>query len=77
MKDIEMKVYKHRLYSVLYRKIEASSQKVMPWKNGGGVTTEIAKDGSEPFLWRASRAQVASDGPFSYFPGYDRILIIL
>ena len=72
-----MKVCKYRLYSILYRKIEASSQKVMPWKNGGGITTEIAKDGTEPFLWRASRAQVASDGPFSFFPGYDRILIIL
>ncbi len=56
----------------------------MPWKNGGGVTEEIALDppgGSwkEPgrILWRMSTARVASSGPFSLFPGYDRWLAVL
>lgn len=53
----------------------------MPWKNGGGETTEIAvfppdADLSE-FGWRVSMATVASDGPFSVFSGIDRTLSIL
>ena len=57
--------------------------KVMPWKNGGGVTTEIwiSPPGSglsgAPFDWRVSIADVASDGPFSKFPGYDRHIMLL
>jgi environmental stress-induced protein Ves len=53
----------------------------MPWKNGGGVTTEIAVSppdvGLEEFDWRISMASVASDGPFSLFAGIDRTLSIL
>ncbi|MGE0007372.1 MAG: HutD family protein [Parvibaculaceae bacterium] len=57
--------------------------KVMPWKNGGGVTTEIwvSPPGSglagAPFDWRVSIADVASDGPFSKFAGYDRHIMLL
>ncbi|GHC50661.1 HutD/Ves family protein [Neogemmobacter tilapiae] len=49
-----------------------------PWRNGGGVTHEIAKaeqDGR--WLWRLSVAEVASDGPFSHFPGMARILTVI
>ena len=53
----------------------------MPWKNGGGHTTEIAVhpvDGTiDTFDWRISIAEVAADGPFSRFPGVDRILVLL
>lgn len=53
----------------------------MPWKNGSGVTTEIAvfPDGAglDDFGWRISMAQVASDGPFSLFPDIDRTLAVL
>ena len=53
----------------------------MPWKNGGGETSEIAvsPDGSEldAFDWRVSMARVATDGPFSTFPGVDRTLTVL
>lgn len=53
----------------------------MPWKNGGGETTEIAvyPEGAsvEDFAWRVSMATVASDGPFSLFPGIDRTLSVL
>jgi environmental stress-induced protein Ves len=51
----------------------------MPWKNGGGTTTEIWKavspDGE--MLWRLSIADVASDGPFSAFPGIDRFIMVI
>jgi len=53
----------------------------VPWKNGGGTTAEIAvfPDGAgfDGFGWRISMADVASDGPFSVFPGIDRTLIVL
>jgi len=53
----------------------------VPWKNGGGTTAEVAAfpEGSnfETFGWRISMADVASDGPFSTFPGIDRTLIVV
>ncbi|KQU65908.1 HutD-family protein [Aminobacter sp. DSM 101952] len=53
----------------------------MPWKNGGGVTTEIMAwppaTGLDGFDWRISMAQVASGGPFSVFAGIDRTLTVL
>ena len=52
-----------------------------PWKNGGGLTREIATHppgaGFDDFEWRLSVAEVARDGPFSAFPGVDRILVLL
>lgn len=49
------------------------------WKNGGGVTHEIARaeapDGR--WLWRLSVAEVAEDGPFSAFEGLARILTVI
>jgi hypothetical protein len=49
-----------------------------PWKNGGGVTHEIARaDEHGALLWRLSIAEVAADGPFSAFPGLARILTVI
>ena len=49
----------------------------MPWKNGGGSTTEIFLEpatgiAARPFLWRVSIANVTVNGPFSIFAGCDR-----
>jgi len=51
----------------------------MPWKNGGGTTTEIwkAESPAGEMLWRLSIADVASDGPFSAFPGIDRFIMVI
>ena len=51
----------------------------MPWKNGGGTTTQIHVAGDDPvqFDWRVSIATVAGDGPFSRFPGYDRHIMMI
>jgi uncharacterized protein len=53
----------------------------MPWKNGGGTTTEIAAypagSGFASFVWRVSLAEVRQDGPFSPFAGVDRTLVLL
>lgn len=51
------------------------------WKNGGGITHEIvcqpAGADMDRFNWRISIAHLASDGPFSTFPGVDRIITLL
>jgi environmental stress-induced protein Ves len=63
------------------RILRAADHRVMPWKNGGGVTTEIAVfpegAGLDALEWRISMATVAGDGPFSLFPGIDRTLAVL
>lgn len=57
-----------------------AAQRVVPWKNGGGRTREVAlgsRSDGPGFRWRVSVAEVASDGPFSFFPGIDRTLWLL
>lgn len=65
----------------MFRILRAADRKSMPWKNGGGTTTEIAVHpegaGLDAFDWRVSMALVESDGPFSSFPGIDRTLAVL
>ncbi len=62
--------------------LRPSDYRVMPWKDGGGCTTEIAIEPagaslSDPFLWRVSSARVEASGPFSHFPGRARLLTLL
>ena len=63
------------------RILRAADYRVMPWKNGGGTTTEIAVSpdgaGLDDFDWRVSMARVESGGPFSSFAGIDRTLSVL
>ena len=54
----------------------------MPWKDGGGVTEQIAIEPpdatlADGFLWRLSMARVERSGPFSRFEGCDRALLLL
>ena len=47
----------------------------MPWKNGGGVTREVAKSSdNQGLIWRLSLADVIQEGTFSTFPKLSRIL---
>lgn len=61
--------------------LRAADHRRMPWKNGKGLTTEIAVGpegaGLDDFAWRVSMADVTEDGPFSTFPGIDRTLSVL
>jgi environmental stress-induced protein Ves len=63
------------------RVLSASARTAVPWKNGGGVTREIAArpegSGMDDFAWRVSLAEVAADGPFSAFPDVDRTLTVV
>ncbi|TCV65370.1 HutD family protein [Neorhizobium sp. S3-V5DH] len=64
------------------RLLKADKHRAMPWKNGKGVTREVA---SEPlpgnpdgrFLWRVSLATVEGESDFSPFPGIDRTIAVL
>jgi environmental stress-induced protein Ves len=51
----------------------------MPWRNGMGVTREIARDPAmgEDFQWRLSLATIASSGPFSNYAGYRRSVTLI
>ncbi len=50
----------------------------LPWKNGGGTTRVLAAwPQADDWRWRMSVAQVASDGPFSRFPGVVRWFAVL
>lgn len=49
-----------------------------PWKNGGGVTRELWREPPDgEFTVRLSIADVAAAGPFSQFPGVDRVITLL
>jgi environmental stress-induced protein Ves len=62
--------------------VPRSTQKVTPWRNGGGSTREIAIDPPQAtvagaFRWRVSSAPILSGGPFSRFLGVDRSLWLI
>jgi environmental stress-induced protein Ves len=61
--------------------LTASGRKPVAWKNGGGLTCEVAvhPPGSdfEGFDWRLSIAEIRAAGPFSSFPGIERRMGVL
>ena len=60
------------------RRIVPAEYRQMPWRNGGGTTTEIVvAPEAGRFVHRVSIADVASDGPFSRFDGHDRHIMLL
>lgn len=63
------------------RIVRRSGYKRMAWKNGQGLTEEVAAfpPGSDvnSFEWRLSIAHVETDGVFSEFAGIDRTIALL
>ncbi|MBT2440102.1 HutD family protein [Streptomyces sp. ISL-36] len=63
------------------RILRAEERTPAPWKNGGGVTSEVAAhpEGAalDDFAWRVSVADVAHGGPFSAFEGVERIITVV
>ncbi len=59
--------------------IQQQDHQLVPWKNGLGMTREVANahDADGAMLWRISLATVDRDGPFSDFTGYKRIIMLL
>jgi environmental stress-induced protein Ves len=66
-------------------RLDPQSYRRTPWKNGGGVTIDIAdaygpgvERGSwDGMLWRFGRTQILQPGPFSDLSGYERILTVI
>jgi len=61
-------------------RLPAAGRRETPWKNGGGLTAEVAAaptGGGFDFDWRVSLATVTASGPFSRFPGVDRVLTVI
>jgi environmental stress-induced protein Ves len=56
-----------------------------PWKNGGGVFTDIADAHREDapvkdwdsLLWRFAATPIVAPGPFSHMPGIDRLQMVV
>ena len=60
------------------RLIRPSDWTDMPWRNGGGVTSEIAAErNGDAIIWRISTAIVERDGAYSPFPGCVRISTVV
>lgn len=61
--------------------IRWADQQAVPWQNGGGVTRELAASpvgaDATSFDWRVSIADVEQPGPFSRFPGVDRVITMI
>ena len=65
--------------------IDPTSFRRTPWKNGGGVTIDIAESmlagfapGSwEGMIWRFGRTSIVTPGPFSDLSGYDRQQVLV
>lgn len=62
--------------------LTAQDARVVPWKNGRGVTRELAvwpQDATFEALdfdWRISQAGVDAPGPFSTFEDFERVLVV-
>ncbi|MGX1480167.1 UNVERIFIED_CONTAM: environmental stress-induced protein Ves [Streptomyces canus] len=64
-----------------------SEYRSVPWKNGGGTTRQVASgtlqaplasaEITDGFDWRVSVADVDAEGPFSAFPGIDRLITLV
>ncbi len=65
-----------------WRIVPAAQFRASRWRNGGGITWEIAHgrfaDGPEAeWHWRFSLAEITAPGPFSAYPGIDRCLTVV
>jgi environmental stress-induced protein Ves len=47
----------------------------IPWKNGGGVSVDIAIGENE--IWRFGRTPITTAGPFSDYTGFDRLQVLV
>ena len=61
--------------------LRAAERRSVPWKNGGGLTREVAAHpaGSDldNFDWRVSVAEVRRGGAFSCFAGVERHMAVI
>lgn len=66
-------------------RLDPAGYRRTPWKNGGGMTVDIAdcyRPGAEPggwtgVIWRLGRTRIETPAPFSDLAGLDRILTVI
>jgi len=55
-------------------RLDPSQYRRTPWKNGGGVTVDIAEQDD---VWRFGRTPITAAGPFSDYAGFDRLQVLV
>jgi len=55
-------------------RLDPSQYRRTPWKNGGGVTVDIAEQDD---AWRFGRTPITTAGPFSDYAGFDRLQVLV
>ncbi len=55
-------------------RLDPADYRRTPWKNGGGVTVDIAEDGD---VWRFGRTPITAPGAFSDYSGFDRLQVLV
>ncbi len=55
-------------------RLDPSQYRRTPWKNGGGVTLDIAEQDD---VWRFGRTPITTAGPFSDYAGFDRLQVLV
>ena len=65
--------------AILFERFDLRRIAPQPWKNGAGLTREVAAGGAANglFDWRISVAEVDRDAPFSHLPGIARCIVLL
>jgi environmental stress-induced protein Ves len=55
-------------------KLDPTQYHRTPWKNGGGITIDIAEQDD---VWRFGRTPIVAPGPFSDYSGFDRLQVLV
>jgi len=71
--------------AVFITRLDPTGYRHTPWKNGGGVTIDIAeayREGVAPgawegMIWRFGRTAITGPGPFSDLSRYDRVQVVI
>ena len=66
-------------------RLDSARYRRTPWKNGGGVTVDIAgasvpgvaPGAWEGVIWRFGQTRIERPGPFSDLSGFDRLLAVV
>jgi len=83
--DIGPHAFLGRLQNMKTTLLKSEDYTRSPWKNGGGVFTDIADayraDASvkdwDSLLWRFASTPIVAPGPFSHMPGIDRLQMVV
>ena len=63
---------------VAFRRLNNADYRWVPWKNGGGMTQDLLKvpcAADVAAQWRISIARIDRSGPFSAYPGIERVFM--